>query len=265
MSIREVLDIRGTPEQIQLIEDAAARCDFPGQLLVPKLTLQWGKNLVLVEWADLVVSASVKEVAGPESRAHKAGPDVVSRQRTLGTAWTDGRIYIDYSCESDPELAAEVFLAEFGHQVDFFYLGDEHRQRIWDTYHQDIDSNIGDHAHGWFDVSGYETWVGESFMGGFTRAYSDVAITLDQFVHANTDDVARRIRQIITPNAGLPPWDRDASPTAPPAPSDPVPEPTPVPPDPAAPPTEDPRKPSSWQALVSTVEAFLRWLFGRRK
>lgn len=239
-----IFDLRGTPNQVRLVQAALDRCDFPFERLVPELTKQWGKSQILVQWADLSVSSSVIEEVRPEGRAHKGGPDVVGRHRTLGTAWTDGRIYIDHSCESDPELAAEVLLSEAGHQVDFFYLDDQMREAIWDVYHQELDSSIGDHGHGWFDISGYETWVGESWMGGFTRGWSDVRVFLDQFTHATTDDVARKLRQIVTPDLGPPPWDQT---------TEPAPEPTPEPSPEPSPEEPEPREPSApwWKRLWS--------------
>lgn len=232
-----IFELRGTPDQVQLVRDALDRCDFPFARLVPELIRQWGKSTITVDWADLSATSSVVEEVGPQGRAHKAGPDVTSRRRVLGTAWTDGRIFIDFSCEDDPELAAEVLLSEAGHEVDFFYLTDAHREAMWDTWH-DAEDDIGDHGHGWFDVGAYETWTGEAWMAGMVRAYSDVAVTLNQFVHVTTDDVTRKLRRIITPELGPPPWDQIT----------PEPEPTP----------EPPPERSWWQRLLAWLTGWLR-------
>lgn len=233
------------------MEAAFKRCDFPFDRLTAGLRQQWNKDTITVDWADLGATSSVVLEVGPEGRAHKSSPDAVSRDRVLGTAWTDGRIYIDFSCESNPELAAEVFLSEAAHQVDFFYLTDDDREAIWDIYH-DTAGDIGDHGHNWFDEGAYETWVGESLMAGFTRAYSDVHVSLSQFTHVTTDEVARELREAITPELGPPPWD-----VVEPEP-EPTPEPTP-PPDP----TPEPPKPEPSPSLFTRIMQWLRSLFYR--
>lgn len=247
MSILDVLDIQASPNRTQLTEDAGRGCDFPGALLVPKLQRQWGKSKILVQWADLSVASSVVLETGPQGRAHKAGPDVVARHRVLGTAWTDGRIYIDVSCEDDPELTAEVLLSEFAHQVDFHYLTDAHREAIWDAVHPGEESNIGAHDHDWFGSVAYNVQVGEAWMGLFTRAYSDVAVSLDQFVHKVTDDAAIRARAAVTPELGPPPWDRT---------DEPEPAPEPEQPPNLPPPPEPPR--SWWRRLLAWLTGWLR-------
>lgn len=244
-----VFDIRGTEHQRSLVEAALARCDFPFERLTAGLRQQWNKDTISVEWADLDTTSSVVLEVGRAGRAHRVKPNVESRDRVLGTAWTDGRIYIDYSCESDPELAAEVFLSEAAHQVDFFYLTDDDREAIWDIYH-DAAGDIGDHGHNWFDEGAYETWVGESLMAGFTRAYSDVHISLSQFTHVTTDEVARELREAITPELGPPPWGA--------VDPEPEPEPTPEPPKP-----EWPKEPEPSMSLFARILQWLRGFFYR--
>lgn len=193
-----IFDIHGSAEQTRLTQAAIERCDFPWERLLRQLRSESGRDDIRIVWADLTVPADT-------ARAHKLGPDVTSRRRTLGRAWTNGVVEIDHSCAADPELAAEVVLSELAHQVDFHYLTAAHRRAIFAAYHR---PGQAPHGHGWFDMGDYSTWVGESFMGGFTRAYSDVAVTLTRFTHQTTDDVARRIRAIVTPSLGPPPWDR---------------------------------------------------------
>lgn len=248
-----MFDLRGTPAQRALASGAITRCDFPFNRLAPQLRSESGRDRIVITWADLTQPRT------DDYRARKLRPDIATRhhesgpehrKRVLGEAWTDGLVRIDTSVETDPRLAHEVVLSELAHQVDFHLLDDGHRERIWDAYHATVDSSIGQHGHGWFDTGGYETWVGESFMGGFTRAYSDLAVSLEQFTHATTDTVARRIREIITPQLGPPPWDRPENPAP-----DPDPEPKPEPADP-----EPAPKPSVpwWQRLLSWLAHLLQ-------
>lgn len=243
----------GTDNQVALTQEARERCDFPFERLLPELAREADRDEVIITWADLTKARTddfratllkpVAQLYDSYVRHHEAQP----RHRVLGEAWTDGVVRIDYSCETDPELAVEVVLSELAHIVDFFYLTPEMREAIWDVYHPE-ESNIGDHSHGWFDIGGYETWVGESFMAGFTRAYSNARITLTQFVHATTDEVARKIRHVVTPELGVPPWD------TPPLEPDPGPEPTP---EPEPKPEPEPEAPSPWQRFLRWIERLL--------
>jgi hypothetical protein len=204
-----LFDLRGTEEQRAITQAAIDRSDFPYERLLPQLRSESGRDLIVIGWADLATQPRqlARTHGAPPARI---GKDPHLRRRVLGEAWTDGLIRIDISVESDPELAAEVILSELAHQVDFHLLTETHRQTIAQAYHP-----AGPDEHVWFDVGAYETWIGEALMSGFTRAYSDVAITLTQFVHQATDTVARRIREIITPDLGPPPWDPDPGPVVP--------------------------------------------------
>jgi hypothetical protein len=206
-----MFDLRGTEEQRAITQAAIDRSDFPYERLAPQLRSESGRDRIVIGWADLATQPRqlARQHGAPPGRI---GTDPQLRNRVLGEAWTDGLIRIDVSVESDPELAAEVILSELAHQVDFHYLDDSDRAAIYDVYHA---PDAPEHEHGWFDVGAYEEWVGESLMSGFTRAYSDVAITLTQFVHQTTDDVARKVRRIITPDLGPPPWDPDPGPVVP--------------------------------------------------
>lgn len=241
MSILNILDIRGDEEERQILTEAAQLSDFPGELLVPELEQQWGKTKISAEFADLSVTQSVvyREdvedvgyddyvVGRKHEGAHRIMPNVESRNAVLGTAWTDGRIYIDESLKADPERAKLIFLFEFSHQVDFFVLNIEQREEIWDIYHAgEPESDIGAHGHGWFDVGPYKVWVGESLMAGITLAYLKQKLVLppDQFAHPTTPEIAIQIRRVITPELGLPQWVQEPDPEVP---SEPEPEPKPT-------------------------------------
>lgn len=232
--------VSGDPHQRSLVHSGVKRCDFPFERLRPQLLSESDRETILIQWADLATEPRFGTV-----REHKIKPDVEHRGRVLGEAWTDGVVRIDHHCAEDPELAHEVLLSELGHQVDFHYLDEMQRRAIFDAYHE---PGASEHDHGWFDVGTYEEWVGESFMGGFTRAYSDVAVTLTQFVHRTTDEAAVRIRQIITPELGAPPWSPQPTPETPETPPPPVEE---------VPPPREPEKSSWWQRLSDWLLSLL--------
>lgn len=193
-----IFDISGTPSQVALVERALSRCDFEWTLLLPELQSEVGRERIPVEWADLSRwAAAVAEGKGGHAHVHEftedglivdTGHPVEARGRVLGLAWYSGKVSLDLSCEADPELAQEVFLAEVAHMVDFFYLTDEHRDRIFLAYHGNLDT---EHGHDWFDVGTYGEWVGEAWMSGFTLAFSDVTPTII-LGHTTTREAARR-------------------------------------------------------------------------
>jgi hypothetical protein len=236
-----VFDLRGTEAQRALTQAALDRCDFPWVRLLPQLLSEAGRDRLVIEWADLATQPRqlARQHGAPPERIR---PGATMRERVLGEAWTDGLTRIDISVQPDPELAHEVILSEVaGHQVDFFLLTEDHRRAITEAYHP-----TGPDEHVWFDKGAYETWIGEALMAGGTRAYSDVTVSLTQFVHATTDDVARRIRRIITPDLGPPPWDR---------PPEPEPEPD------RPPPSSDPSDPAPLiSALGDLLVRLARWL-----
>jgi hypothetical protein len=125
-------------------------------------------------------------------------------------------------------------LSEAAHMVDFFYMTERHREAIWDAYHPGMDTDKGHHGHDWFDVGGYQDFVGESLMSGFTRAYSDVNVVLEQFTHKSTPEVVAGIRRVLTPELVA-----EKPPEAPPEPPT-NPEPPVTPDSPESPDTEVP-------------------------
>lgn len=189
-------------------------------------------------------------VTDPETgdKAHGIG----FRSRVLGLAWYSGKVTLEVTMEQEPELAKEVFLAEGAHMVDFFYMTDEHRRLVWNAVHTDVEDlppgiSIQDgvdlgHGHGWFDVGGYYSWVGEAFMGLFIKAFSDLPVTI-RFDHPATSEAARETREaflgVETPDT---PVEEPVSPPEPPA-EDPVVEPEdpglPAPPEEPLPEPED--------------------------
>lgn len=188
-----------TPRQREIIEQVLARTKFDWKRLVPKLQAEKNKSQIPVEWTDLsrYMAQASRKKAGHHHHLHIAGDTahpIEFRNKVLGLAWYSGKISLDISLESDPLLAQEVFLAEGAHMVDFFYMTDEERKAIFDAYH---DGNTDDHGHDWFDKGTYWDWAGESFMGGFTLAYSDLLPSMGTFTHPSTPQVAQKIRTIL--------------------------------------------------------------------
>lgn len=210
----------GTENQQRLVREALAACDFPFDALVPGLKSQVGRDYIPVEWADLSrYTAQFKEAkaAGGHNHVHDdewgvghpIEREVDGRRQVLGLAWYSGKVTLDYTLERYPDLAKEVFLAEGAHMVDFFYMTDDQRVAVWNAFHLDHEdlsfgTDVEDgvdlgHGHGWFDVGGYYSWVGEAFMGGFIKAYAPSIPVTIEFDHPATDEAGREIRKALTP------------------------------------------------------------------
>ncbi len=126
-----------------------------------------------------------------------------SNQRLMvaGVFWTDGRIQIDERLENRPDDAREVLSAEIAHAVDYgLPLTDSQKAAIMLLLHPD-----GADSHTWWERQDYEaeyyTLVGESFMAGFTLAYSQMTPWQDPFTHMFTAEIAEEIPSIL----GVPP------------------------------------------------------------
>ncbi len=219
MSDVSVWRLEGTENQQRLVTETLARTTFPFDVLLPGLQSQTGRTHIPVDWSDLsryAAALEVKAATGGHLHVHEDGDtghpitrSVDGRERVLGLAWYSGRVSLDLGLENDPELAAEVFLSEGAHMIDFFWFTDEHRVAVWNALHAGTDQDVPPgtdvvdgiplgHEHGWFDVGGYYAWVGEAWMGLFVRAYSDVPVTID-FDHPPTDVAVIESRNALTP------------------------------------------------------------------
>lgn len=209
----EIFDLRGNPTQNALIEDALTHIDFPWERLLPGMMLQTQRTRIPVEFTDLnryavsddkpVDSHSHHITDGFDSAHVLFGPataleehDHDARHAALGLAWYSGKISLEQTMT--PELTREVFAAEVAHMVDFFYLDADQRAAIFQLYHG---TEVSAHEHGWFEETGnneYWSWVGESFMAGFTYAFSDIApVGADWFDHPSLPEYGPRIRSIV--------------------------------------------------------------------
>lgn len=215
MLVHDIWNLRGTPEQNRIIEETLERVDFPWKWLVAELQNEVGKSTIPVEWEDLSRYAEEEEdnheakMVSRKPRRHGGDADyhiVGYRNRVLGLAWYSGKVTLDSTLVNEPELAGEVFMSEGAHMVDFFYMDDRMRAGVWNAFHPDeedvpLETLIEDgvpigHNHGWFDVGGYYSWVGEAFMGGFVKAFSDLPVTIS-FDHAATPEAAAEIRRVF--------------------------------------------------------------------
>lgn len=207
-----IWSLEGSETQNKIIRQALCRCTFPFDVLLPGLQVGVNRDTIPVEWADLsresALLAEAKKTGG-HLHIHEAGDighPIEARDQVLGLAWYSGKVTLDFTVEPEPDLAGEVFLSEGAHMIDFFWMADWHRAAIWNALHpdqQDIDPataiedgvDLG-HGHGWFDMAGYYSWVGEAWMGLFVRAYTDWPVTIGGFSdHPATDEAAAQIRE----------------------------------------------------------------------
>lgn len=198
-----------TPEQHACITDALNRTKFDWNLMAPGLLTEVGKTAIPVEFIDCARFAqSNDEPKG--ARLHKSDDEfdlvageIDGRRAALGLAWYSGKVSIEQSLlPGNYELAIEVFLAEGAHMIDFFYMSDDQRTAIKDVYAKA--SPDPDGVDDWFEENGeqdYWSWIGESFMSGFTMAYGEGIVTAlesrQPWVHRTTPEIAAQIRSIL--------------------------------------------------------------------
>lgn len=112
------------------------------------------------------------------------------------------KITLDDSLRGGGAKLAQLILAEAAHLVDHYVLTAAQRRAILDAFIADrSDRKTGEPPRrrpGWF-LGDYEDQVGESFMGGFVRAYSDFKLDPDLlfFSEQPTPIAAAAIRRII--------------------------------------------------------------------
>jgi hypothetical protein len=191
-----------TPAQRAIIETAVARCDFDFDRILPRLRAETGRQAVPVTWEDLTrygaaASAGANTIEDPRHHdEHGHGHDG-HRRATLGLAYYSGRIVVEQSLVNQPDLAQIIFLAEAAHMVDFFVLTPEQRAAIFDLFHE---PGTPDHGHGWFEETGntdYWSWVGEAWMYGFIKAYTDIEPGAGGMQHELTEYDVTAVRALL--------------------------------------------------------------------
>lgn len=227
MAWQNVFDLAGMTENQRRITAAGLdRCNFDWELLLPGLKRDVNKTKIPIEWADLSRYSRGAQ-ASADGHDHDDHPHtstsghvhvkdesgrvvahgILYRSRVLGLAWYSGKVSLDTSLETKTELAHEVLIAEGAHMADFFYMTPAQRAGIWKAYHAGSDAPHSDAEgeHGWFEELGNENywdWVGESFMIGFLKAFTNIVPTLDSFTHKTTTGVASEIRRLLQDAAG---------------------------------------------------------------
>lgn len=212
-----IFDLQGTDNQRRLAQSFLDRGNYPWDVLLPGLQAQTGRSTIPVEWADLSrYAAFISEEGhshgdlGHNHAKSGFGEDfdlLEYRHRVLGLAWYSGKISLEITLENEPELAGEVLWAEGAHMVDFFFLDEDRREKIFNLFHTgDPDVAPEPHGHGWFDVGTYREFVGEALMGAFTRAFSNFPDTIP-FAHTLPDDKLLILRELMLPKAESPPSD----------------------------------------------------------
>ncbi len=228
MSIYSAFDLQGTDNQNAIIKAAIDRITFPWD----KITAI--RKPIPVGWRDLNGTAAVRalERALPDltdssdpkkipGHIHVEGPNgedghgVVryfdakngegARWWVAGVFWWGGDtagIDLDIRCEAQPTVAQEVFSAEGAHFAD---LGMPYTQAMKDgitkLLHPD---GLDAHTYWWPEDVGlpyggqpYYNCMGESNMGLWTLAYSDMTPWQDAFPHKATKAMAPSVHSIL--------------------------------------------------------------------
>lgn len=223
----ELFDLQGTAVEQRMAKSILDRTKFPWYALLPGLAQDTGKTKIPFTWDDLSrfntsnAAASVEEDHGDHDHDHSGDEKfhtisrvVNGRSRVLGLAYYSGRVSIERTLIHNPPLAGEVTVSEGAHMIDFFWMRNEHRVGLWNAFHVDepehqlpLDTVVTDgkdlgHGHGWFDVGGYYSWVGEALMGLIVKGYSDFPLTI-HFDHPITPAVLQAGRRALTPYFGV--------------------------------------------------------------
>lgn len=204
-------NLQGTSTQNALVQQALDACDFPFDLMAPSLAAE-GKSAIQVDWADLSRYHDGVAVHEHDAGAHTIVREVDGRARVLGLFYLPPytRVVLDSSLVTRPLLAQEVMLAEGAHAVDYHWMvhNDGMRRAVWNALHadhEDVTTTVpesGDvgHGHSWFDgAGGYATWVGESFMEAFIRAFAPTIPVTIALSHSVSSQAADEIRAALLP------------------------------------------------------------------
>jgi hypothetical protein len=240
-----IIDALGTDNQRTIVTTGWSQCDFPDELLLPGLQAKANRSSIPVSWRNLNTQLAIQRREHSAVGWHAHEREIFGRRMTLGLFWYSGAVELDVSLEPRPRVATEVLIDEMAYAADRFYLTREMRRAIWAQWHPGEQTAQHDLEHGWSVP--FAEWSGEmdrpgaaeveyfrsgveAWMALFLVTYSDLEPSLDDpFAHPATRDVARRVREIVTPGLGPPPWDRqpEPEPDRPPPPRDPS-DPTPV-------------------------------------
>jgi len=228
MTAYSAFDLQGTDAQNTIIKQAVDRITFPWE----KITAI--RKPIPVGWRDLNGGSSMRfaslggdlhdetkipdhvHVVGPNgeeghgvARFFDAKDGEGARWWTAGVFWWGGGsagIDIDVRCEAQPGIAREVFSAEAAHFAD---LGMPYTPTMKDQITRLLHpGGLDDHTYWWPEDVGlpyggqpYFACMGETNMGLWTHAYSDMTPYTEPFPHKSTRAMAPEVHRIL----GAPP------------------------------------------------------------
>ena len=201
MIYKNIFDLRGTDQQIAIVMSALDQIHYPWQTLAPP------KGTFQIGWANLNALAlqGGKLHSGDHPGTDEGDAiegELEGRRYTMGVFYpSTGHSYIDLALVNYPAAAQTTVSAELSHLVDFFLstFTDGVRRRLNLLVHGGIDVPHG-HTEWWERANygtEYFTLVAESWMGGFTFAYSDMDFDMGSFSHKFDKSHAPEIRRIL--------------------------------------------------------------------
>lgn len=159
-----------------VVESAVSRCSFDFTRLLPQMKSEGGITAIKVRWAALDKGV-LAETPLLEGATEEAADEVL----------------ISQAIKDKPDDAAEAFLSECAHLVDFYLLSTANRREVVDAF-----PNLGTpERDSWFEGAEYWEQVGEAFMNAFMLAYSDFTPDQSKFTHKADAGVVQRVKQII--------------------------------------------------------------------
>lgn len=185
-----LFDLSGlTPDQQEWAVKALAHCTFDFSRLLPRLYEDAGRSEFILRTRNM----------NPDLPA--SSPGMRPEEFTYAMAYYDGSIELDETLSEDEFVP--TLLEESAHLVDFFYLTDDLRKRLVDVY---VSENNATTRPVWFYDDGdplagdrYYEQVGESFMVGFVKTFTDVAFGDQDFDMRATPIVIEAVRQVLGP------------------------------------------------------------------
>lgn len=202
----DIFQANGSPEDQAKLLAPINRIYFPWALLQPEL-LRSSVGHIQLEFADLSHFVTATDVQG-EREDHIVDDDgnvghimyaehlpeefhaVAAVGSVAGLAWY-GKIQVEQFYRDHQAMIDFVIGAECAHEADYFYINVHGmRPALAQLVHP-----MGPDSHGWFEGS-YFDQIGESWMSGFSIAYSDAQPDM-RFTHIFTREMIPQIHEIL--------------------------------------------------------------------
>jgi hypothetical protein len=240
MIYKEVFDLRGTEQQQQIVIEALEAIKFPFE------RIKFPKGTAIIGWANLNTAMMEKQFNDPNGPIFHIGDHPATdkdtesiegflegRKYVFGVFYpSSGNIYIDSYLTNYPSYAKTTVSAEIAHGADeFLPMTEAQRNSIIDMMHRGTSGHVD--CTWWEKVdygAEYYNLVGESFMGLFTYAYSDMPFEgAFDFSHTPLPTMAQETRDIlgIQRTDYVAPTPAPEAPVEPPAEDGTPPQPTP--------------------------------------